>query len=95
MLVVNNHGLLGQWLNGLNFLELHYLVGKIKFKTFISGFHWLSEMVIVSPHNWGYGTPFQMAVSWRKMNGYLLTNWDDPPSRVVGVSCVFLWGGET
>ena len=30
-----------------------------------------------------------MAVSWRKMNGYLLTNWDDPPSRVVGCRVCF------
>ena len=40
--------LLGQWLN-LKLFGITYLVGKIKFKlkTFISGFHWLSEPMIM------------------------------------------------
>ena len=40
--------LLGQWLNGstFNLFGITYLVGKIKFKPFISGFHWPSEVYL-------------------------------------------------
>ena len=42
---------------------------------------WLITMVIVNPLRIGL-FPFQMAFPWLINGGYyLLTNWDDPPSR--------------
>ena len=50
---------------------------------------WLLTMVIVSPLTGGCGTPSK----WPKwlVNGgyYLLTNWDDPPSRAASSSSGF------